>query len=408
MCKRKTTVFLASQFFSLLGTSFVQYALLWFVTLDTKSGSMMTLYVVCGFLPTLIISPFAGVWADRYNRKVLIVLSDGFTAAVTLVLALVFMLHGKSLLLVMAAAALRSVGTAIQGPAVGAMLPQFVPKEHLTRVNGIFNSLQAAIMLVSPVVSGALITVWPLYRVFFIDLVTAVVAIAMLLFVLKIPAHAKASEKQTVTYFGDLLLGLRYIKEHRYLLSFFTLVGIFLFLITPAAILTPLQVARSFGSDVWRLTAIEVAFSGGMILGGGLIGLVGGFKNRMHTIMLSIIVMGLCTIGLGVSGIFWLYLAILVLFGMTHAFFSTPAAVFLQEHVEESFMGRVFSFHTMLFTSIMPLGMLLFGPLAQVVRIEWILIATGTLALLQVAVMARDKRLIEAGAVKADGRGDKG
>jgi DHA3 family macrolide efflux protein-like MFS transporter len=263
-------------------------------------------------------------------------------------------------------------------------------------------------MLVSPVVSGALITVWPLYRVFFIDLVTAVVAIAMLLFVLKIPAHAKASEKQTVTYFGDLLLGLRYIKEHRYLLSFFTLVGIFLFLITPAAILTPLQVARSFGSDVWRLTAIEVAFSGGMILGGGLIGLVGGFKNRMHTIMLSIIVMGLCTIGLGVSGIFWLYLAILVLFGMTHAFFSTPAAVFLQEHVEESFMGRVFSFHTMLFTSIMPLGMLLFGPLAQVVRIEWILIATGTLALLQVAVMARDKRLIEAGAVKADGRGDKG
>jgi DHA3 family macrolide efflux protein-like MFS transporter len=408
MWKRKTTVFLASQFFSLLGTSFVQYALLWFVTLDTKSGSMMTLYVVCGFLPTLIISPFAGVWADRYNRKVLIVLSDGFTAAVTLVLALVFMLHGKSLLLVMAAAALRSVGTAIQGPAVGAMLPQFVPKEHLTRVNGIFNSLQAAIMLVSPVVSGALITVWPLYRVFFIDLVTAVVAIAMLLFVLKIPAHAKASEKQTVTYFGDLLLGLRYIKEHRYLLSFFTLVGIFLFLITPAAILTPLQVARSFGSDVWRLTAIEVAFSGGMILGGGLIGLVGGFKNRMHTIMLSIIVMGLCTIGLGVSGIFWLYLAILVLFGMTHAFFSTPAAVFLQEHVEESFMGRVFSFHTMLFTSIMPLGMLLFGPLAQVVRIEWILIATGTLALLQVAVMARDKRLIEAGAVKADGRGDKG
>jgi DHA3 family macrolide efflux protein-like MFS transporter len=401
MWQQKTAIFLVSQFLSLLGTSFVQYALMWFVTLDTKSGLMMTAYVVCGFLPTFILSPFGGVWADRYNRKVLIMLSDGFTAVVTLALALVFMFHGKSLLLVMIAAALRSVGTALQGPAVGAILPQFVPKEYLTRVNGIFNSLQAAITLVSPIISGVLITVWPLYLVFFIDLVTAVVAIITLFFFLNIPVHAKAAEKQKTGYFSDLLLGFHYIKGHRYLLSFFTFVGIFLFLITPAAFLTPLQVARSFGGDVWRLTAIEVVISGGMILGGGIIGVWGGLKNRMHTLVLSAFVMGLCTVGLGVAGIFWLYLCIMGIFGIALSFFNTPAAVFLQEHVEESFMGRVFSFNTMLFTSIMPLGMLLFGPLAEAVRIERILIITGFLILVQGLVMFREKRLIEAGVARA-------
>jgi len=400
MWKQKTAVFLVSQFLSLLGTSFVQYALMWFVTLETKSGLMMTVFVVCGFLPTFILSPFGGVWADRYNRKGLIMLSDGFTAVVTLALALVFMLHGKSLLLVMIAAALRSVGTAIQGPAVGAILPQLVPKENLTRVNGIVNSLQAAITLVSPIISGVLITVWPLYLVFFVDLITAALAIVTLLFFLNIPVHAKAAEKQITGYFSDLRLGFQYIKGHRYLLSFFTFVGIFLFLISPAAFLPSLQVARSFGSDVWRLTAIEVVFSGGMILGGGIIGVWGGLKNRMHTLVLSAFVMGLCTVGLGVAGIFWLYLCIMGIFGIALSFFNTPAAVFLQEHVEESFMGRVFSFNTMLFTSIMPLGMLLFGPLAEVVRIERILILSGLLTLVQVLVMFRDKRLIEAGVRK--------
>ncbi len=408
MWKQKTAVFLISQTFSLLGTSLVQYALLWFVTLDTKSGLMMSLYIVCGFVPTFLLSPFGGVWADRYNRKNLIMLSDGFTALVTLVLALAFMISGKSLWLILVAAALRAVGAAIQGPAVGAILPQFVPREHLTKVNGISGSIQAGVMLVSPIASGALITVWPLHLVFFIDVITAAIAIAALLFFLKVSPHAKARGPQKTAYFSDMVLGFRYIKEHRLLMFFFGFLGVFLFLLTPAALLTPLQVVRTFGSDVWRLTAIEVVFSVGMMLGGGLISVWGGFKNRIFTLILSGLVMGLCTVGLGFSSVFWLYLVFMGFFGVALTFFNTPSAVFIQEHVEENFLGRIFSINTMLFTSIMPLGMLFFGPLAEVVRIELILVITGFLVLIQLLAIILNRRLIASGVLKASGNSSVG
>lgn len=404
MWKQKTAVFLVSQIFSLLGTSLVQYALLWYVTLETKSGLALTLYIIFGFLPTLILSPFAGVWADRYDRKMLIVLSDGLIAVVTLILAIVFMMGEKSMWLILLAAAIRAIGTAIQGPAVGAILPQFVPKKHLTRVNGISGSLQAATMLVAPVLSGVLISVWPMFAVFFIDMLTAAAAIALLMLFLKVKPHKKAAGKQKIAYFADMKLGFRYILKHRYLVSFFAFLGVFLFLITPAALLTPLQVARSFGGDVWRLTAIEVVFSVGMMAGGALIGFWGGFKNRMLTIFLSSLIMALCTVSLGLFGVFWLYLSIMGLFGLALSFFNTPAVVFIQEHVEESYMGRVFSVNTMLNTSIMPLGMLLFGPIAEIVRIEWILIVTGVLMFLQTALTMLDKKLIRAGVYRRPGR----
>ena len=67
--KRDLALFMSSQTFSLLGSSLVQYAMLWHLTLTTKSGAMMTLYIICGFVPTFLLSPFAGVWADRYDRK---------------------------------------------------------------------------------------------------------------------------------------------------------------------------------------------------------------------------------------------------------------------------------------------------------------------------------------------------
>jgi MFS family permease len=95
--KTQTVVFFSSQVLSNLGTSLVQYALLWYVTLRTGSGVMMTLYTVCGFVPTFLLSPFAGVWADRYDRRKLIMLSDALIALITLALALAFLAGEEAL-----------------------------------------------------------------------------------------------------------------------------------------------------------------------------------------------------------------------------------------------------------------------------------------------------------------------
>lgn len=377
--KRTATLFVSSQALSIFGTQLVQYAILWHITLKTQSGLMMTALIVIGILPMLFLSPFAGVWADRYDRKKIIIWSDSLVALTTLVLAIAFTLGYEAEWLLLLASFFRAIGQGIQMPAVSAIVPQFVPKEHLMRVNGILGSVQAAGMLVSPMAAGALMTVAPLASLFYIDVVTAAIAVSIMLVFVKVPPHARAQNKaedETAT-FEDMKLGLRYIRNHAYLMRFFVLMAIFTFLAAPPAFLTPLQVVRAFGEDVWRLTAIEVVFSVGMMLGGGLISWWGGFRNRVHSMMLATILAGALTFALGIVPWFSVYLLVMGLVGLSLPLFNTPAMVLLQEHVDEQYMGRVFSVVTMISSSAMPAGMLLFGPLADVIAIEWLLIFTG-------------------------------
>jgi DHA3 family macrolide efflux protein-like MFS transporter len=395
--KRKAAVFLGSQTLSLLGSSLVQYAIIWHITLATGSGLMMTLATVASFVPSFLLSPFAGVLADRFDRKKIIMLADGAIALVTLALALCFMAGHDAIWLLLLASAVRSTGSALHGPAVGALLPQIVPEDKLMRVNGLNGTIQSAILIASPLASGALLGLAPIQYLFFIDVLTALLAIGILGLFLAVPPHERASKPLEIGFFQDLKLGLGYIKEHRYLISFFSYIALFMFFVTPAAVLTPLQVTRSFGAEVWRLTAIELAFSGGMMLGGGLIAAWGGFRNRMKTMVASNLVMAACTLAIGLVPNFWLYLAIMLLFGVTMPFYNTPSAVMLQEQVEPAYMGRVFGILSMIFTSVMPLGMLLFGPLADRIRIEWILLVTGVLMLAQVLFAFSNKKLMEAG-----------
>ncbi|MFL0197179.1 MFS transporter [Clostridium sp. WILCCON 0269] len=395
--EKNIILFLASQTISLFGTSLVQYAIIWFITLKTQSGIMMTISIVSGFLPTFFLSPFAGVWADRYNRKILIILSDSFIAISTLVLAILFLLGYDAVWLLFVISAIRALGTAVQTPAIGAFIPQLVPESKLTKVNATNGSIQSIVMLISPMISGALLTIATIEVIFFIDVVTAAIAIFMLILFLHVPAHNKALEKQTNGYFIDMKKGITYIKNHAYIKKFFLFCMIFFFLSAPAAFLTPLQVSRSFGNDVWRLTSIEIAFSSGMILGGVIMAYWGGFKNRIYTMTLSSFLIGTCTFLLGVTPNFILYLFFMGLVGIAIPLFNTPSMVLLQEKVQEDFLGRVFGVLTMISSSMMPLGMLIFGPISDMIKIEWLLIGTGIFMFIQSFFLIGSKILIQNG-----------
>ncbi|MDA8222004.1 MFS transporter [Desulfosporosinus sp.] len=395
--KKNIILFLASQTISLFGSSLVQYAIMWHITLTTQSGIMMTIAIICGFLPTLLLSPFAGVWADRYNRKTLIILSDSMIALSTLILAILFLTGYGSLWLLFVTSAIRALGSAIQMPAIGAFLPQIVPEDKLTKVNATNGSIQAIVMLVSPMVSGTLLTMVTIEMIFFIDVFTAAIAVLVLFLFMHVPVHMKAQAKQTTSYFSDMHEGFNYIKNHAYIKRFFLFCTFFFFLIAPVSFLTPLQVARSFGDDVWRLTAIEITFSIGMILGGLIMASWGGFKNRIHSMTLASLLIGVCTFALGVVPVFWIYLTIMGLAGIALPLFNTPSTVLLQEKVEANFLGRVFGVLGMIASTMLPLGMLLFGPLADIIKIEWLLIGTGLLLFIQGFFLMGNKVLIEAG-----------
>ena len=395
--KKKIIIFLSSQTFSLFGSSLVSYAIMWHITLSTQSGTMMTLYILCGFIPTFLLSPIGGVLADRYNRKLLIGLSDSVIAVATLILAILFILGYYNIWLLFAIAGIRSFGAGVQMPAIGAILPQIVPEDKLTQVNGINSSIQSFITLLSPMLSGALLTLASIEIILFIDVITASTAVAILFILLNIPLHAKATEKQTTSYFYDIKQGIDYVKNNPFVKKFFMFFAFFSILVAPSAFLTPLQVTRSFGNDVWRLAAVEVAFSLGMMLGGLLIALWGGFKNKVHTMSFSIFIIGVCTAFLGIVPNFWIYLGFMWTIGLLIPSFNTPVMVLLQEKVEINYLGRVFGVFTMIATSMMPLGMLFFGPLGDIIKIEWMLIATGMLMFMQGFFLLGNKVLLEAG-----------
>lgn len=393
--KGKVALFIGGQTISLFGSSLVQYAITWHILLETQSGIIMTLSIICGILPTFLISFFAGVWADRYNRKMLIIISDSAIALTTLALAILFLTGHDYLWLLFVALAIRALGTGVQTPAVNAVLPQISPREKLPKVNALIQSIQSITMLISPMLSGSLLTFASIEIIFFIDVATAAIAVVMLMFFLKIPLHEKALAKEKTGYFDDLKSGLSYINKHRFIKNFFIYFAVFSVLISPVAFLTPLQVTRNFGDEVWRLSALEILFSSGMIIGGLIYAAWGGFKNKIKMIMVAGLVNSSFVIALGFVNNFWVYIAFMGLTGITIPFFNTSSMVLLQQKTEENYLGRVFGVMSMISSFLMPMGMLAFGPLADIIRIEWMLLGSGALLMLLSYFMGKNKTLYE-------------
>jgi MFS transporter, DHA3 family, macrolide efflux protein len=373
---RNTVQFLTGQTISLFGSSLVQYAILWHLTLETKSGMVLTAAMVFGFLPQAVVSVFGGVWADRHDRKRLIIVADALIAASTLVLALTFLAGIGQLWMILLAMAVRSALSGVQGPAVGAFLPQVVPTEQLMRVNGINASIGSAMMLLSPALAAALYASFGITAVLFVDVGTAVVGI-VLLALLRVAPFVRDTDD--VGYTEDLRAGLRYARGHpavRWVLISFAVVFV---LVVPPSYLTPLMIVRTFGEEVWMLTANEVAFSIGMILGGALLAAWGSGRDRRELLTGATIAMGVLTVLLGLSSILWVFLGLMLLVGVVVPAFSTTSATLLQQTVEPEMQGRMFGLLGIVMAVAMPLGMAAFGPLADVVSVEVLLIAGGAL-----------------------------
>jgi MFS transporter, DHA3 family, macrolide efflux protein len=392
--KKNATIFIGSQTLSLLGSMTVSFAIIWYITLKTSSGFLMTLSIVFSFLPQILISLFAGVWADRYDRKKLIIYSDVLIAVPTLILAVLFMSGFTSIWFIFLISIIRSAGAGIQTPAVGAIMPQIIPQDKLMRVNGINSSVGSVMMLVSPAISGILLSLYGLAATLFLDFATATLAVVILSFLPVTPRKRKEEESEP-NIFDDLKEGLNYAKKNVLIKSLLIFYALFFFLITPAAFLTPLMVQRTFGSDVWRLTANEIAWSVGCLIGGIIVSTTGGFKNRIFTMGFSCMAFGFLFAFLGVAGNFTLYLAIMLVAGIFMPLFGTAETVLVQEKVPEKYLGRIFSLIQIIASIVMPLGMVLFGPLADIMKIEYIMIATGVLIGIMGLYIFTNKKLMD-------------
>ncbi len=400
----RATQFLAGQTVSMFGSMVVQYVISWHVTLTTQSGTMLTIATLCGFLPQLLVSLFAGVWADRYNRKMLIMLSDGMIAVCTLGLAIALSLGYDALWLLFFISAVRSLGSGIQMPAVGAFLPEIVPEDKLLRVNGINASIQGVMMLIAPAAAGWVYAEMGLAPSFWIDVVTAVIGIGLLA-ALHVDKRVVETHEQP-HIFEDMGRGIRYVAGTKWLTQFLLFYLFFALMFGPVVFLTPLMVARSFGPEPWRLMAHEIVFAAGAAAGGMLAGFVGArFKNMMYMLIIGCVAFGVTTLVMGFSPNFWFYLGVMLPMGITMPLINTGSMTILQTRVQPDMMGRVFGLSSIISSSAMPLSMVFFGPLADRMSVESQLIITGILMVAISLLMLRAKACIAIGVAPTEAAG---
>ena len=388
--KRRTLLFLASQCITLFGSMIVQMAIIWYVTLKTSSGEWVAAFTICSYLPQFLISFFAGVWADRYSRKKLILLADGVITIVTLIMFVIMPMISSDFVLLSALlviSIIRSIGAGVQTPAVNAVIPSLVPEEYLMKYNGMNATIQSIVQFAAPAVAGTVLSIGAFRSTLFIDIVTALIGIGLLFCVL-LPKQEASNEN--VSVFAEIKAGISYAFSDKMIEKILIVYGMFILLSVPAGFMAALLVSRVYGDVYWYLTAVELVGFAGMALGGVLMGMWGGFKSRLKTFAFGLLILSIMTIGMGISPYFVLYLAMMFVYSIALTMIQTATTTIIQENAQESMLGRVFGLMGAMYSGFLPIGMAIFGPLADMLPLQGIMVGSG-IALVLVTVYLQVK-----------------
>lgn len=372
------------QAFSLFGSQLVQFALIWWLTLQTGSASALALASIVGLLPQVVLAPFSGVFVDRWNRKAVMLVADSAVAIATLLLAYLFWTDAVQIWQVYLIMLVRSIGGTFHFPAMAASTSLMVPQEQLTRIQGLNQMLQGGMNIAAAPLGALLVSILPIQGVLAIDVVTAVIAIGALLLV-HVPQPAKAipaepGQSEFNSYWSDLSEGFRYFLNWRGLLVMGGMAMALNLVLGPSSSFLPLLVTDHFNGTAYNLAALEAAFGVGIIGGGTLLGVWGGFKRRIFTSLMGVIGIGVgfTVVGLTPAAFFPIAAAGALLAGLMSSFANGPIMAIFQAAVEPRMQGRVFSLIGSASMAMMPLGLAVAGPLADVIGVRsWFLIGGG-------------------------------
>lgn len=380
--KKNAALFLSSQAISLFGSSVVSFAIVWFVTKETSSGLWISLLSVSSYLPQFVVSFFTGVWADRYSRKKLIIAADTMIAVFTCLLVFLsrqFTNTGTMMAALIGISFIRSVGAGIQTPAVSAIIPSLVPEEKLMKINGYNASIQSAVQFAAPAAAGLVLSFMPLAAVLMIDVVTAVIGIGLLCFV-SIPVHETSGalpNMKSTSMFTDLKNGFSYVLSENKLKFLLFSYGLFIFQCVPAGFLCSLYVTRYFSDSYIYLSGVELAGFAGMTAGGLIMASFAGKRDRIKIYGAGIAGFGVLAVLLACAKVFPVYLVLMVVFGIILTIVQTSNTTFLQENTQTDMAGRVFGLQGSIYSLALPLGMAVFGPLADHFSLKMLMAFSG-------------------------------
>src|SRR5215207_1952280 len=383
--KRFYTIF-AGQAFSIFGSGLVQFALVWYLTQRTGSATVLAMATLAAILPETVLSPLVGALVDRWNRRIIMIAADASVALATIVLAILFATDVVQVWHIYVIMLVRSVGGIFHFSAMGASTAMLVPSDQLQRVSGINQTLRAGINIVAPPTGALLLGILPLQGVLFIDVSTALLGILPLLF-LSIPQPIRelnAEGKHKTSVLQDMKEGFAYIASWHGLLAVIGLALVVNFLLTPTGALMPLLVTKHFGLGALQFGLMDSIWAFGMVGGGILLSVWGGFKKKIFTAMGAVtgIGLGILIVGLAPANLFWLAVFGMTFSGLMNPLANGPLGAIMQANVKPEMQGRVMGVVISLSMLMSPLSLAIAGPVSDIIGIRtWYWLA-GLLCLL--------------------------
>jgi len=364
------------QALSLLGSQLVQFAIIWYLTQETNSATTLAIASMMGLLPQVLLSPFIGTWVDRGNRRLIMIFADGTVAIATLVLAILFSLGVQEIWHIYFVLLIRSVAGGFHQSAFGASVVLLVPKDQLARVQGFNQALYGGMSIISAPLGAYLLAVLSMQGILAIDVSTAVIAV-VIVFLTQIP-QPERGELAASTFWQDFVAGYRYIITWRGLLIILILAMVINFFFSATEPLTPLLITNHFKGGASQLGLWLALFSVGTLLGGIILGVWGGFKRKIVTAMVGLILMGVLTFAIGIvpAHLFTLALIINTAFGLMIPIVNGSIGATLQSSISPDMQGRVFAFIQSVAMLVSPLALIVAGPFADRFGIQpWFIIA---------------------------------
>ena len=377
----------SGQALSIVGSQLVQFALIWYLTVETGSATVLATASLVATLPSVVLGPFVGTLVDRWNRRWIMVLADGVVALATVGLAVLFALDAVAVWQIYAVMLVRSLAGSFHGNAMSASTSLMVPVEHLTRIQGLNQMLNGGLNVISAPLGALLLGLLPLQGILAIDVTTALIAILPLFFIRIPQPERRAQPAAQANVWQDFQAGFRYILGWPGLLIVSLMTIGINFTIIPAFSLLPLMVREYFGGNAIHLSWVESAMGIGMIAGGALLGVWGGFRRKILTSMMGLIGMGAGTLVLALAPSSAILLAIggAFVFGAMNPITMGPFFAVIQSRVEPNMQARIFSLLSSVGAGMAPVGLMIAGPVSDRLGIQaWFLLGGAACVLMGV------------------------
>lgn len=359
----------SGQTISLLGSQLVQFALIWWLTKATGSATVLATASLIGMLPQVFIMPVAGALVDRWSRRVTMMVADSLIALMTVLLAVLFWRGEVQIWQVYLLMFIRSAAGGFHWSAMQASTSLMVPQKQLSRIQGINQMTNGGLNIISAPLGALLLEILPVQGVLAIDVGTALLAIAPLFFI-PVPQPGRAAadgEAGATSVWQDFKAGLKYAANWPGLVLIGLMATMINLLLTPAFSLLPILVIKHFNGQAFQLAWLESGFGVGVVAGGLLLSIWGGFKRRILTSMLGLLLIGFATLGIGLAPASAFSFAVLVTFlaGFANPLTNGPIFAVMQSVVEPGMQGRVFTLLGSVATAMTPLGLIIAGPVAD-------------------------------------------